>query len=102
MDTDDLTPMAYELLDKGYLVHDALRSVIGASAMPYTDEEAFLRGTLRDIDIMIDDPHDYLDFWHLHDVYTAKEFARRLNVLREHILATLATPLSERGKPPFA
>lgn len=102
MDTDDLTPMAYELLDKSYLVHDALKSVIGASAMCYTDEEGFLRGTLQNLDLMIDEPRAYLDFWNLHDVYTGKEFGRRLNVLREHILATLATPLSERGKPPFA
>jgi hypothetical protein len=43
MDTDDLTPMAYETIIKAEEVLDVLRSEIGASASDKKGEDDFLR-----------------------------------------------------------
>jgi len=51
MDTDDLTPMAYETLSRSFDFCDVLRAEIGASAAEFRTEDYFLRGTrlyLRD------------------------------------------------------
>jgi hypothetical protein len=43
MDTDDLTPMAYEVISRAGDVLDVLRSEIGASASGKKTEDEFLR-----------------------------------------------------------
>ena len=101
MDTDDLTPMAYEILDLAYGEEDALRSEIGASARGFKNEDAFLKGTLDYIEEIIEDPDDYLDFWNLLDVIDVNEFNQRLQNVKENILKTQSTPLEDRGNPPF-
>jgi hypothetical protein len=42
MDTDDLTPMAYETITRAEEVLDVLRSEIGASASDTKSEDDFL------------------------------------------------------------
>lgn len=102
MDTDDLTPMAYETVSRAFNVHDALRAVIGASAMDYRSEDEFLKGTLKDIEELIEDPEDYLDLWDPDEETDTADFVEGLGTLREHVIATLSTPYEARGKPPFA
>lgn len=102
MDSDDLTPMAYETLSQAFCIHDALRSEIGASAIHYRNEDDFLRGTLQEVENLIKDPNDYIDMWDLEDEVGIDEFRRRLEPLREHLLTTLSTSIEARGKPPFA
>jgi len=44
MDTDNLTPMAYETIIKAEEVLDVLKTEIGASASDKKSEDNFLRG----------------------------------------------------------
>ena len=101
MDTDDLTPMAYEIIILAQGEQDALQSEIGASASDYKNEEDFLSGTLNDIEEIIEDPEEYLDFWNLLDVIDLNEFNQRLQNVKMHILKTQSTSIEDRGKPLF-
>ncbi len=101
MDTDDLTPMAYETLNWAYSAIDVLRSEIGASAMQYETEEEFLKGSIEYIKDILSEPKEYLDSWNYMDKVNIKEFIEGVKKVREHIQETLNTPISERGKPPF-
>ena len=101
MDTDDLTPMAYETLSLAHDASDYLRAEIGAAAMRYSTEEKFLigiRGFLQDIQRS---PKEYLDSHDLRDSLSTKAFVRQVDRIQVHITKTLEVPLSERGKPPF-
>lgn len=101
MDTDDLTPMAYETLSRSFDFCDVLRAEIGASAAEFRTEDDFLRGTRRYLGEILADPEGYLDSWNLLDDADVKAFVRGLNGLRAHVMTTLKTPRSQRGKPPF-
>lgn len=102
MDTDDLTPMAYEVIVRANRILDVLKTQIGASAAGYKTEDAFLEGTLQWIDRKISDPESYLDFWNYLDEIDIVEFKADLERLKEYIMEVIQTPLSERGTPPFA
>jgi len=101
MDTDDLTPMAYETLSRAFEFCDALRAEIGASASEFRTEDDFLRGTRRFLNEILADPEDYLDFWNLVDDTDVKAFVRGVKSVRGHVTTTLKTPRDQRGKPPF-
>ena len=101
MDTDDLTPMAYETLSRSFDFCDVLRAEIGASAAQFRTEDDFLRGTRRYLGEILADPEGYLDSWNLLDDADVKAFVRGLKGLRAHVTTTLKTPRSQRGKPPF-
>ena len=50
MDTDYLTPMAYDIIVKADTILDVLKTEIGASCERYEAEDSFLKGTLEFID----------------------------------------------------
>ena len=50
MDTDYLTPMAYDIIIKANEILDVLKTEIGASCARYETEDSFLKGTLQFID----------------------------------------------------
>ena len=47
MDTDDLTPMAYEMIPMARDVLDDLRLEIGVAASDFKNEDAYLRASRR-------------------------------------------------------
>ena len=101
MDTDYLTPMAYEIIVKADIILDVLKSEIGASCERYETEDSFLEGTLQFIDRKIKDPESYLDFWNYLDEMDVKRFKKELEELKKFIVQVIETPLSARGEPPF-
>ena len=101
MDTDYLTPMAYEIIVKSDIILDVLKSEIGASCERYETEDSFLEGTLQFIDRKIKDPESYLDFWNYLDEMDVKRFKKELEELKKFIVQVIETPLSARGEPPF-
>lgn len=101
MDTDYLTPMAYEIIAKANVILDVLKTEIGASSKKYDNEDSFLRGTLQFIDRKIRDPESYLDFWNYLDEINITWFKKELEDLEVFIIKVIETPLSERGEPPF-
>ena len=101
MDTDYLTPLAYEIIVKANAILDVLKTEIGASCARYGTEDAFLKGTLQFVDRKIRDPESYLDFWNYLDEIDIIHFKDDLEELKEFIIKVIDTPLSERGDPPF-
>jgi hypothetical protein len=101
MDTDYLTPMAYEIIVRADMILDVLKSEIGASCSRYETEDSFLEGTLHFIDRKVKDPESYLDFWNYLDEIDVKRFKKELEDLKAFIVTVIETPLSKRGEPPF-
>ena len=99
MDTDELTPMAYECIRLANEATDVLKSEIGAACSEYRTEDDYLKGILEDVKEIEKDPHEYLDGWNLLDQTNIRTFKRKITILREYIEKTIATPLAERGEP---
>ena len=96
MDTDYLTPMAYEIIIKADEILDVLRSEIGASCARYDSEDSFLTGTLQFIERKIRDPESYLDCWNYLDEIDLEQFRKDLKRLKRYIIEVLETPQSCR------
>jgi hypothetical protein len=91
--------MAYETLAQAHAVCDVLRAEIGASAASFKTEDEFLRGTLEFLDDILADPEEYLESWSLPG--ETRSFVAGIRVVRNHVSATLITPVAQRGKSPF-
>jgi hypothetical protein len=101
MDTDDLTPMAYETIIKAQEVLDVLRSEIGASASDKKSEDDFLRGTRAHLRGILRSAREYLDDWNYIDSVDIRSFRKGLKEILAYVEQTLATPYEQRGAPPF-
>ncbi len=101
MDTDYLTPMAYEIIVRADMILDVMKSEIGASCARYDTEDSFLEGTLQFVNRKIRDPESYLDFWNYLDEIDIDQYKTDLEDLKKFIIKVIETPLSERGEPPF-
>ena len=101
MDTDDLTPMAYETLSLAYQACDPMRAEIGAAASGYVTEDEYLTGMLEFFEEVLGAPRDYLERWNLTSEVNTKAFTKAVKRAQAHAMSTLRTPRSERGKPPF-
>ena len=99
MDTDELTPMAYDCIRLADEATDVLKSELGAACSEYRTEDDYLKGILEDVQEIEKNPREYLDEWNLLDQTNIQAFKRKITILREHIEKTIATPLTERGAP---
>jgi hypothetical protein len=99
MDTDELTPMAYDCIRLADEATDVLKSELGAACSEYRTEDEYLSGILEDVQEIEKDPRAYLDGWNLLDQTDLRAFKRKITILREYIEKTIATALAERGKP---
>jgi hypothetical protein len=97
VDTDSLTPMAYETISRAGDVLDVLRSEIGASASDKKTEDDFLRGVRSHLRGALRSAREYLDGWNYLDTVSVREFRRGVEELLEHVDRTLATPIAKRG-----
>jgi len=101
MDTDYLTPMAYDCIRLANDATDVLKSEIGAACSQYRGEDAYLQGILKDVKEIEQDTEEYLDWWNLLDNTDMAEFRTKIRLLSEHIEKTLRTPIEKRGEPEF-
>ena len=101
MNTDYLTPMAYDCIRLANDATDVLKSELGAECSHYRSEDAYLQGILANVKEIEEDPEDYLDWWNLLEQTDIQVFLQRIQVLREHIDKTIKTPIAERGKPAY-
>ena len=101
MDTDDLTPMAYETIVMAEEVLDVLKTEIGASASGRKSEDDFLRGVRAHLRGVLRSAREYLDDWNYLDYVDIKSFRRDVKVILTHVDQTLSTPYDQRGTPPF-
>lgn len=101
MYTDDLTPMAYEVLVRAHNIVDVLRIEIGVACAGYETEDLFLQGAVQLIEQRLKGSVSYLDFWKYLDAIDVAHFKKDLKDLKKFIFQVMETPLSERGMPPF-
>lgn len=101
MDTDYLTPMAYDCIRLADDATDVLKSELGAACSRYRGEDAYLVGILADVKEIEEDPEAYLDWWNLLEQTDSTEFRSKIRVLREHIEKTIKPPIAGRGEPEF-
>jgi hypothetical protein len=101
MDTDDLTPMAYATLSLAYQASEPMRAELGVLASNYRSEDEYLTGISEFLDAILEAPGDYIESWYLNDEIEVKTFTKAVESVRAHVISTLATPRSKRGKPPF-
>jgi hypothetical protein len=101
MDTDDLTPMAYETIIRAQEVLDVLRIEIGASASDKKSEDDFLRGVRAHLRGILRSAREYLDSWNYLDSVDIRSFRKGVKEILAYVERTLATPCEQRGAPPF-
>ena len=101
MDTDYLTPMAYDCIGLADNAADTLKSELAAACGQYRTEDDYLRGILADVREIESDPFEYLDWWNMVEETDIPVFQEKIGVLRRHIEKTLRTPIAERGEPAF-
>ncbi len=101
MDTDDLTPMAYETICRAGDVLDVLRSEIGASASGKKTEDDFLRGVRTHLRGILRSARDYLDDWNYLEIVNVRDFRKGVMELLDRVERTLSTPYEQRGERPF-
>lgn len=94
--------MAYDTLSLAYRACEPMRAQIGAAAKDYRSEDDYLKGIAKFLEEILQAPRDYLESWNLDDGSDVKAFARAVEGVLAHVRATLATPQSERGQPPFS
>lgn len=101
MDTDYLTPMAYDCIRLADDAIDVLKSEIAAACSQYRSEDEYLQGIFADVKEIEEDPEEYLDWWNLLEQTDIPEFISKIRVLRQHIEKAIKTPIAERGEPEF-
>ena len=69
MDTDDLTPMAYDCILFADEASDLLMTELGAAASKFKNEGEYLNGIQEYVKEIEEDPEDYLDAWNLLDSF---------------------------------
>lgn len=101
MDTDYLTPLAYDCIRLANDAADALKLDLGAACSQFHTEDDDLHGIMEYVKAIGDDPEGYLDRWDLLEDADVVEFRNRIQLLHDHIAKTIKTPVSERGEPEF-
>jgi len=101
MDTDDLTPLAYDVIFKANNILEVLKTDIGFRSSKHDNEGSFLEGTLDFVNKIIKEPETYLDFWNHTDDIEIEYFIEQLLDLKKCILEVIETPIESRGTPPF-
>lgn len=96
MDTDDLTPMAYEIVSRAGCVLDVLRAEIGASAMNKKTEDDFLRGVRSHLRSILRSASSYLELWNYLESVDVRAFRKEVKQLLVFVEQTLETPFEER------
>ena len=100
MDTDDLTPMAYESIVIANEITDFLKCDLGVRCGNYKNEDAYLNGILKFVRKIKHAPEDYLDYWNIGDELDLTALVKGLKALEKHILKTIDTPFDQRGDVP--
>lgn len=98
MDTDDLTPMAYETILRARDILDVLAVELGASAMNKDTEDDFLRGVIARLRRITRSSRQYLEYWNYEDAVDDRAFNKAIRDLISHAIETLDIPYNRRAR----
>jgi hypothetical protein len=96
VDTDDLSPMAYDVILQAADLLDVLKAQLGASASGVKTEDDFLRGVRTHLRGILRSTGAYLEGGGCLDDVDVREFRAGVRSLISHVDATLATPAAQR------
>ena len=102
MDTDDLSEMAWEIIARAAQVSDTLKVDLGARCSRYSIEDDWLRGVLKFLQKVVEDPDDYVDYWNLEEeegvtAAMLREISTNLSRRAKETLAKLPTQRGNQG-----
>ncbi len=99
MDTDDLTEMAWDVIVRAARVSDTLKAELGAMAIRFKTEDAWLRGAREHLVEILENPAEYVDSWNLEntEAVTATMIGSIASELRGRVDNVLSTPMNKRG-----
>jgi len=97
MDTDDLSEEAYEVLTIARTINEFLWVELDALSSEYNDEETYLKGMLKFIQKIKDDPERFQDMWFLEEPINP----RHLLQLEERIKKVQSIPYQQRQIPEY-
>ena len=100
MDTDDLTEMAYQMIQIAKDISEDLRCDIGVRSGRYNDEDNYLKGVLCFLQKIVQHPEKYLKSWNIDDI-DMHHFKTSVLTLINHVSKIIATPIAERGPTAF-
>ncbi|MEE9306030.1 MAG: hypothetical protein V3V57_00730 [Spirochaetia bacterium] len=100
MDTDNLTEMAYQMIQNAEDISEYLRCDIGVRSGKYHDEDDYLKGVLCFLQKIAQHPEKYLESWNIDDI-DMHHFKTSVLTLIRHVSETIATPIAERGPTAF-
>ncbi len=100
MDTDDLSEMAWEIIARAAQVSDTLKADLGARSGRHDNEDDWLRGMLKFLQRIVEDPDDHVDYWNLEEEegVTAGMLREIVADLSRRAKETLAKPPTQRVK----
>lgn len=100
MDTDDLSEMAWEIIARAAQVSDTLKADLGSRGSRYGNEDDWLRGVLKFLLRIVEDPGEYVDYWNLEEEEgVTATILREIGIdLSRRVKETLAEPLAQHGK----
>ena len=99
MDTDDLTEMAGDLIVRAARVSDTLKAELGAMVRQFQSEDEWLRGVRAHLEVIIEDPAEYVDYWGLENEegVTAVMIGGCATELCSRVDKILVMPMNKRG-----
>jgi len=97
MDTNDLSIMAYQTLLISETITHSFTVDLGAMSGRFEDEDDYLQSMLKLVRRTKKFPTEYIEEWGLENDISPRCLKRGMAQLEEHLLKTLATPLSQRG-----
>ena len=103
MDTDDLTELAWSIIVHAAEVSDTLRVELGVMAGEFATEDDWLQGIRTYLAEVAAGAADYVEEWSLEQFERVSPamLARGATELSLRVDDVLATPLDQRGAPPW-
>ncbi len=100
MDTDYFSDMAYDIIVRAARISDTLKSELGAMSGRYQNEDDWLNGVRKHLQIIIKDPEEYVDYWNLEEEegVTPARLKKGAEALCRRVDTVQAAPLKKRGK----
>ena len=100
MDTDELTAMAYQMIQIAEGISEYLSCDIGVRSREYDSEDDYLAEISAFLQRIVHNPERYLQSWNLDEI-NPEHFKLAVLRLADHVSKTLAIPIKERGPTGF-
>ncbi len=92
MDSDYFSDMAYDIIVRAARISDTLKSELGAMSGIYQNEDDWLNGVWKHLQMIMKGPDEYVDYWNLED-----EEGVTPGELKKGVTALCSRPSADEG-----